>query len=271
MFNYLFMSTLALIVIIPILYILQLTLSASPDPAFRLFPKGFTLEHYIFVIESGLIVRPLLNSIYLSFSSTAFSIALTSILAYPLADRELPGRGFFNFLVVLPMFISLGFLPKYLLIRELGLLNRYWGIILIEGISPFNLIIMRNYFQSIPVELIDSARIDGAKERKILTRIILPLSLPVMATVALFYFVDIWNSYFKIILYITDHTKHTLQVILRSIIILNEEIDSENPNMELLQNVKYTTVIVALIPVLMLYPFLQRYFTKGIMLGSIKG
>ncbi len=271
LFNYAFMTCLALIVVIPIMYIWQLTLSKSPDPAFRIWPKVFTLENYRFVVDNNIIVRPLLNSIYLSTTSTVFSMVMTSILAYPLADRGLPGRSFFNFLVVLPMLINLGFLPKYLLVRELGLLNSYLGIILVGGIGSFNLIIMRNYFQSLPSELFDSARIDGASEWATLTRIVIPLSLPVMATIALFYFVDMWNAYFSIVLYISDSRKHTLQVILRSIIIKNEEIDREDPNMMLLQNIKYTTVIVALIPVLALYPFLQRYFTKGILLGSLKG
>ncbi len=270
-FNYAFMTLLALAVVIPIMYIWQLTLSSSPDPSFRIWPKMFTLENYRFVIEKNIIVRPLLNSVYLSTTSTLFSMVMTCVLAYPLADRGLPGRTFFNFLVVLPMLISLGFLPKYLLVRELGLLNSYLGIVLVSGIGSFNLIIMRNYFQSLPAELFDSARIDGASELATLAKIVIPLSLPVIATIALFYFVDMWNAYFNIVLYISDSRKHTLQVILRSIIIKNEEIDREDPNMMLLQNIKYTTVIVALIPVLMLYPFLQRYFTKGILLGSLKG
>ena len=271
LFNYAFMTLLALMVVIPIMYIWQLTLSQSPDPAFRMWPKVFTLENYRFVVENNIILRPLLNSITLSTTSTVFSMVMTCILAYPLADRGLPGRSVFNFLVVLPMLINLGFLPKYLLIRELGLLNSYLGIVLVGGIGSFNLIIMRNYFQSLPSELFDSARIDGASEWATLARIVIPLSLPVIATIALFYFVDMWNAYFTIVLYISDSRMHTLQVILRSIIIKNEEIDREDPNMMLLQNIKYTTVIVALIPVLLLYPFLQRYFTKGILLGSLKG
>ena len=218
-----------------------------------------------------MILRPLWNSIFLSVTATVFSLTMTCILAYPLSDPGLPGRRFFNFLVVLTIMINLGFLPKYLLVRELKLMNSYWSIILVGGISSFNLIIMRNYFQSIPRELFDSARIDGASERVILVRLVLPLSLPVMATIFLFYFVDNWNEYFRIILYISDRTKHTLQVILRSIIILDEDMGSDQADRFLLDNIKYTTVIVALIPIMMLYPFLQRYFTKGIMLGSIKG
>ena len=271
LFNYTLMAMLAITMLLPILHILQLTLSGHPDPSFRLWPRQFTLDNYRFVLEQGMILRPLWNSIFLSVTATVFSLTMTCILAYPLSDPSLPGRRFFNFLVVLIIMINLGFLPKYLLVRELKLMNSYWSIILVGGISSFNLIIMRNYFQSIPRELFDSARIDGASEFVILVRLVLPLSLPVMATIFLFYFVDNWNEYFRIILYISDRTKHTLQVILRSIIILDEDMGSDQADRMLLDNIKYTTVIVALIPIMMLYPFLQRYFTKGIMLGSIKG
>lgn len=270
-FNYLIMGLFALSMIIPVFHILQLTLSGHPDLSFRLIPRKFTFEHYAFVIKQGIITRPLLNSIFLSVTATCFSLCLTSILAYPLADRNLPGRRFFNFLVVLTIMISLGFLPKYLLVRELKLMNSYWSIILVGGISSFNLIIMRNYFQSLPGELFDSARIDGASEMTILFRIVIPLSLPVMATIFLFYFVDNWNEYFRIILYIMDRAKHTLQVILRSIIILEEDMGSDEADAILMDNIKYTTVIVTLIPIMILYPFLQKYFTKGILLGSVKG
>ncbi|HEB11550.1 MAG TPA: carbohydrate ABC transporter permease [Spirochaetales bacterium] len=269
--NYTLMGLLALTMLLPLLHILQLTFSAHPDTSFRLWPRQLTLENYRYVLEAGFILRPLWNSIFLSTTGTIFSLAMTSLLAYPLADPDLPARRFFNFLVVLTIMINIGFLPKYLLIRDLRLMNSYWSIVLVGGISSFNLIIMRNYFQSIPRELFDSARIDGATERTIMIRIVLPLALPVMATIFLFYFVDYWNEYFRIILYITDRTKYTLQVILRSIIIMEEDMGGDELDRMLIDNIKYTTVIVALIPIMMLYPFLQRYFTKGIMLGSIKG
>lgn len=270
-FNYIIMSLFALTMIIPVFHILQLTFSGNPDLHFRLWPRNFTFDNYNFVFTQGIILRPLLNSIYLSIIATVFSLSLTSLLAYPLSNVNLPGRRFFNFLVVLTLMINLGFLPKFILMRDLGLMNSYWSIILIGGINSFNLIIMRNYFQSIPSELFDSARIDGASEIKILLRIVLPLSLPVLATIFLFYFVANWNEYFRIILYISDRTKYTLQVILRSMIILDEDMGADEANIMLLDNIKYTTVIIALIPIMILYPFLQKYFTKGILLGSVKG
>lgn len=269
--NYAFMGLYALIMVIPVLYILQLTLSSHPDPSFRLWPRQFTLDNYRYVVEHGMILRPLWNSVYLSVVSTCFSLVLTSLVAYPLSDKGLPGRRFFNFLVLITIMIHLGFLPKYLLVKDLGLMNTYWSLILTGGISSFNVILMRNYFQSLPREMFESARIDGARERTVLARIVFPLSLPVMATISLFYFVDNWNEYFSVILYIQDRAKHTLQVILQSIIILEEDMGGGDLNVMMLNNVKYTTVIVALVPIVMLYPFLQKYFTKGILLGSVKG
>jgi putative aldouronate transport system permease protein len=268
--NYTFMVCYALLMALPVLYVVQLTFSGNADPAFRIWPRDITLENYAYVIGRGLIVRPLVNSVALSSSATLFSLFMTSVLAYALSRPELPARRFFNFVVVLALLLNVGFLPKYLLVRDLGLINTYWSIILTGAISSFNVILMRNYFQKLPAELFDTARIDGATEATVLVRIVLPLSLPVLATIALFYFVGYWNEYFDIILFITDRSKHTLQVILRSMIILEEDLGSDADVM-LLDNVKYTTVVVALIPIMLLYPFLQKYFTKGILLGSVKG
>ncbi len=268
--NYAVMVLYALTMVLPLLYILQLTFSGHADPSFRIWPREFTLDNYAYVIGRGLITQPLWNSVVLSVSATSFSLVLTAVLAYALSNPELPGRKFFNFIVVLALLLNVGFLPKYLLVRDLGLINTYWSIILTGGISSFNVILMRNYFQRLPRELFDTARIDGAGEATVLARIVLPLSLPVLATIALFYFVGTWNEYFDVILFITDRSKHTLQVILRSMIILEEDLGSDADVM-LLDNVKYTTVVVALIPIMLLYPFLQKYFTKGILLGSVKG
>lgn len=270
-FNYVIMTLFALTMIIPVFHILQLTFSSHPDLSFRIIPKGFTLDNYKYVISQGIILVPLWNSIFLSSTATLFSLTLTSILAYPLSNKGLPGRKFFNFLVLLVLMINIGFLPKFLLIRDLGLMNTYRGLILVGGINSFNLIILRNYFQNLPAELFDSARIDGAGEFKILIQIVLPLSKPVLSTIFLFYFVANWNEYFRIILYISDRSKYTLQVVLRSMIILDEEMGGSAADIFLKDNIKYTTVIIALIPIMILYPFLQKYFTKGIMLGSVKG
>ena len=271
-FAHVFITLFALSILLPLMYIVQITFSTTGDAQFRIYPKGFTLDHYKFVITRGLIIRPLLNSLYLTAVSTSVSLGLTVLLAYPLSRRELIGRRTFNFLLILPMMISLGFLPKFLLIKQLGLIDTYAAIVFASAISAYNTIIMRNYFQHLPDSVIDSARIDGCKETRILLQIIIPMSKPVIATITLFYMMGMWNKYFDIILYINNPLKHTLQVILRSMIMGEDRIrDSSGEAAQFAENIRYTTIVVAIIPVMIVYPFLQKYFAKGIMLGSVKG
>lgn len=260
------------IIIIPLLYIVQLTLSGTTDTTFRIFPRQLTLKHYQFVFSAGLIVRPFINSVILTTFGTVTAVVLTVLFAYPLSRTELVGRRFFNFMVVLPMMLNLGFLPKYLLVKDLGLLNTYTAIILVTALTAFNTILVRNYFQNLPSSVIESGRIDGASEFTILLHLIIPISMPVIATVALFSMMQMWNQYFTVILYISDSTRHTLQVILRSMIINDDmAFSAANEAAQFTENIQYTTIVAAMIPVLIVYPFLQKYFVKGIMLGSVKG
>jgi putative aldouronate transport system permease protein len=272
-FAYLGIGLFSLSILLPLLHIVQQTVSTVPDPSFRIIPRGFTLSHYVYVIRKGLILRPLFNSFYLTAVCTLASMAFTVLLAYPLSRTELFGRRILNFILVFPMMISLGFLPRYLLVKDLGLLNSYVAIILTSAISSYNTIIMRNYFQSIPESLVESARMDGCPEIRILVQIIFPVSMAVIATVTLFYMVSIWNSYFNIILYLTDSTKHTLQVILRVLVMedTRDAYSADNEAARFSRNVQSTTIVIAIIPVMVVYPFLQRHFVKGIMLGSVKG
>lgn len=268
--SYVVLTIFTLTILIPILYIFQLTFSTSPDASFRIFPKGFTLEHYIYVFKNDIIQGPFINSLIVTCSSLVVSMVLTIGLAYPLSRRELAGRKMLNFIVILPMLLSLGFLPKYLLVKDLGLIDSMLSLILPGALNTFNIIIMKNFLETIPDSLIESARIDGCSEFKILLKIVLPLSTAALATVALFYMVASWNSYLDVILYINDPQKHTLQVVLRTLVMENS-MDSSSADLALLKNVQYTTIVVALLPVMVVYPFLQKYFVKGIMIGSVKG
>lgn len=272
-FTYAGIGVMALSILLPLLYIFQQTVSTVPDPSFRIFPKGFTLSHYVYVIQRGLILRPLLNSLYLTAVSTLAAMVFTVLLAYPLSRPELLGRRVLNFLLVLPMMISLGFLPRYLVVKDLGLLNSYWAIVLTSAISSYNTIIVRNYFQSISNSLVESARIDGCPEIRILGQIVVPVSKAAMATVTLFYMVSVWNQYFDIILYINDSSKHTLQVVLRTLVMedTRDAYSSDNEAARFSRNIQYTTIVVAIIPVMVVYPLLQKHFVTGIMLGSVKG
>ena len=260
------------IIIFPLIYIVQLTFSGASDTTFRIFPRQLTLRHYQFVFSAGLILKPFINSIILTFSGTSVAVVLTVLFAYPLSRKELVGRRILNFIVILPMMLNLGFLPRYLLVKDLGLLNTYTAIILVSALTAFNTILIRNYFQNLPLSLIESGRIDGASEFRILTQLVIPISMPVIATVALFAMMSMWNQYFTVILYIGDTTRHTLQVILRSMII-NEDMASSSTDDTTMftENIQYTTIVIAMIPIMIVYPFLQKYFVKGIMLGSVKG
>lgn len=267
--SYIVMTLYALAVLLPLLYILQLTFSGSPDTSFRLLPKEFTLDNYAYVFSNDMIQRPFLNSVFVTACYFVVSMVLSIGIAYPISRPELKGRKIFNFIVVFPMLFSLGFLPKYFLVRDLGMLNTFASLIFPAAMNTFNIIVLRNFFESIPGSLVESARIDGASEVTILTKIILPLSTAALATVGLFYMVQAWNSYQDVLLYINDVDKQTLQLVLRTIVMENS-MDSSSMDLSLMKNVQYTTIIIALIPVLLVYPFLQKYFVKGVMIGSVK-
>lgn len=269
-FSYVAMTIFALIVLLPLLYILQLTFSGNPDTSFRIWPRDITLDNYRYVFENELIQKPFLNSVFVTACYLIVSMVLSIGMAYPISRSELKGRKFFNFIVVLPMLFSLGFLPKYFLVKDLGLLNTYASLIFPAAMSTFNIIVLRNFFESIPDSLVESARIDGASELCILLKIVLPLSMAALATVGLFYMVQAWNSYQDVLLYINDTGKQTLQLVLRTIVMENS-MDSTSLELSLMKNVQYTTIVIALIPVMIVYPFLQKYFVKGVMIGSVKG
>lgn len=266
---YVIMTIVTLTVVIPLLYVVQITFSTNASTTFRIWPSGFTFDHYKYVFEAGLITRQFLNSLQVTAMGVLYSMVFTTLMAYPLSRKKLVFRRFFNIIVIIPMLFSIGFLPKYLLVRNLGMMESYAAVILPYGIAAFNLIILRNFFQSVPIELTESARIDGASETRTLIQIILPLSKAAIATIALFYMVSYWNQYFNIILYLNDPKKHTLQVILRSLVMESEDTGSSDDT--LIRNIQYTAIVVAIIPVMIIYPILQKHFTKGIMLGSVKG
>ena len=267
---YVIMAIFALIVFLPLAYVLQVTFSTDVNYSFRLLPNEFSLMHYEYILNSGIITRPFLNSLCVTTGSVLFSMLLTVMMAYPLSRKELVGRTTLNTVLMFPMMISLGMIPGYLLIKDLGLMNSYWALLLPGAISTSNVIIMRNFFSSLPESLIESAQLDGASEMRILFNIVVPLSKPSIASISLFYMVDSWNEYFNVILYIRDRAKQTLQVVLRQIVMKNEAVGSADAGIYE-KNIQYAVVVVAMIPILMVYPLVQRHFTKGIMMGSVKG
>ncbi|MCH7322925.1 carbohydrate ABC transporter permease [Solibacillus sp. MA9] len=280
-FNYIFLAIVALVVLYPLIFVLSASLS-NPEYVLSgdmwLWPKEFTVEAYEKVFQNKDIINGFINTLKYTFFGTLLNIVMTICAAYPLSRRELKGKGVIMAFMVFTMFFSGGLIPTYLLIRDLGMINTFWVMIIPNAVAVWNIIIMRTFFQSIPHELEESATIDGAGHFRILWSVVLPLSMPVMAVMVLFYAVGHWNSYFQALIYLQDQSKFPLQLILRQILIQGQVDDMVKATSESLlsqklsiEGLKYAVLIVANLPMLMLYPFLQKYFVKGVMIGSLKG
>jgi len=276
--NIVFMILLIFITLYPLWYVLVASFS-NPISVSRgivtLWPDGFRLASYKRVIETKNIWSSYGNTIFYAVVGTAVSMFLTVMGAYPLSKRNLPGRRFIMFVALFTMWFGAGMIPTFLNFRNLHLYDSRLGIILCFAVSTFYVILMRTFFENVPDSMEESAKIDGANDWVILFRIYLPLSVPAIATLTMYYFVGRWNSYFWSMLLLQDQTKIPLQVLLRRLIVevsltMTEYADvSANTMTE--QTIIYATIVVAVIPMLVLYPFIQKYFVKGIMIGAIKG
>ncbi|ASS70251.1 carbohydrate ABC transporter permease [Bacillus atrophaeus] len=276
--NILFLGGVGAITILPFLYIIAGSFATEAELAqrsFFIFPKTFTLDAYRYVFSTPTFIRSMGVSIFITVVGTAVQLFFTFTMAYPLAKRHVKGRNLLLNLVIFSMLFSGGMIPTYIVVKSLGLLDSYWALILPMAINPFNLIIIKNFFQQLPRELEESAKIDGCSEIGVFWRIALPLSKPVIATFALFYAVGIWNDFFHALLYINDSAKWPLQMVLRQVTILS---DLTAANGDMVQNtvppeqgIKLAVIVIATIPILAVYPFLQKHFAKGILIGSVKG
>ncbi|OUM93795.1 MAG: ABC transporter permease [Thermobacillus sp. ZCTH02-B1] len=278
--NYLFLSLFALAAVLPFLYVFAGSFASDTEltrRAFFLIPERFTTAAYAYIFSTDTIVRSIGVSIYVTTVGTLINLFFTVTMAYALSKRHLAGRNFVLNLVVFSMLFGGGMIPTYLVVRELHLLDTYWALMLPGAISAFNLIIVKNFFQEIPAELEDAAKIDGCHDLALLWRIVLPLSMPVLATFTLFYAVGHWNNYYSALLYINEPSKWPLQVILRQIVMLSQmaagDLNAMDPNFEKPpdQSIKLAVIVVGTIPILIVYPFLQKHFAKGVLLGSVKG
>lgn len=283
-FFQIFVNTLITIILIIIIYPLVFVISASfSDPLYllqgkvSLLPKGFTLESYSKIINFNDVWMGYKNTIIYVTVGTLINLIMTTLGAYPLSRKDFFGRNIITALLVFTMFFSGGMIPTYLVVKSLGLTNTMWAMVLPSAISVYNLIIMRTFFQSIPYELQESATIDGASDFQILARIVLPLSKPILAVMTLFYAVTHWNAFFDALIYLTNRSKYPLQLILREILIQDDVAGAEGLDDDAIQQamsvegMKYAVIIIANLPILCLYPFLQRYFVQGVMIGSLKG
>ena len=282
-----FCLTIALLAVLyPLIYIISASIS-SPRSVnsgqMWLYPVDITFAGYQMIFQNDEIWRGYLNTILYTGLGTFINLAVTIPAAYALSRKDFFGRGFFTGMFVLTMFFSGGLIPTYLVVRDLGLIDTIWAMVLPNAAAVWNIIIARVFFQStIPRGLEEAATIDGASNFKMFMKIILPLSAPIIAVMALFYGVGHWNGYFNALIYLSDRNLYPLQMVLREILVLNE-MQSNNTEMtgemaealhskqQLAAIVKYGVMIVSTLPIIVAYPFLQRYFVKGVMIGSLKG
>lgn len=274
------LGLLALVTVVPFIYVIAGSFATQAElleRGFLLFPTKFSLSAYDFIFSTSTLVRSLFVTIFITVVGTLINLVFTCLMAYPMARKDLDFRKPIQFMVIFTMLFSGGMIPTFLVVKHLHLIDTYWSLLLPGAISAFNLIIIRSFFQQLPEGLEESAKIDGASDPGILFRIVLPLSMPVLATFSLFYAVGHWNTFFNAVLYINDSTKWPIQVLLRQIVILSQggslgdttafEQDFVPPE----QAVKMAVIVVSTIPILTVYPFLQKHFAKGVLLGSVKG
>lgn len=275
--NYTLLTIIALACFLPFVNIIASSFASPAEviaKPFIIFPETFSLDAYRYVLSTPTIFRSLFVTIFITVVGTILSMVLTSMMAYGLSRSYLPGRRFINFAVVFTMLFSGGMIPTFLVVNSLGLIDTLWAMILPIAVNAFNMIIMRNFFQALPMSLEESARIDGAGDFLIFRKIMLPLAKPSIATISLFYAVAYWNTYMNAILYVNDSTKWPIQILLRQIVIVSSGLQSEGMALDIVppaQSVKMAVITVATLPMLMVYPFVQKYFVKGALVGSVKG
>jgi putative aldouronate transport system permease protein len=265
------------IMLFPFINVFAVSLSTYEDilgGGLILFPTNPTLDAYRTIFSGGIVVRALQVSAGLTIFGTLAQMIFTTTMAYGLSRPNVPGSRSVLFVVLGAMLIAPGIIPSFLLIKEFGLLDTYAALIVPGLISSFNLIILRQFFMNLPQDLIDSARLDGASEWSIFRTIVLPLSKAVLAVVALFYAVGIWNSFFNAILYINDTSKWPVQLVLRQYVLQGSTVNTADFTQSSPlppQTLQMAIVVIATVPILVVYPFLQKYFTRGVLTGAIKG
>lgn len=281
--NYLFLALFFAAVLYPIVYVLSASFSspvAVMEGKVRLLPVGPSLEGYRAVFSYRPIWTGYLNSAVYTAAGTFVNVVLTILIAYPLSRKDCYGRNAIMLFIAFTMIFHGGLIPTYLVVSKLHMINTIWAVILPNAISVFNVIVTRTYFQStIPDELLDAARMDGCSDFKFVWHVVLPLSKAIVAVITLLYAVHHWNSFFEALIYLRDKSKYPLQMFLRDILVINSvdtsmlggDVDEKMKQEGLRELLKYAVIVLSSLPVLVLYPFVQKYFVKGVMIGSIKG
>ena len=279
MVNGFILAFLCIITLYPFYQLLSLSFTSGDVPltVTYLIPPKWTLDNYTKVLSDASIGSGFLNTLLRVVLGTSISLLLTVCTAYPLSKKYLVHRNLFTSFVVITMFVSGGMIPSYLLVKSLSLIDTPWALVLPGAISAYNVVITRNFFMSIPASLEESAKIDGANDILILFTIIIPVSLPIITTLILWIAVQHWNAWFDSLIYSTKAANHVLQIVMRRIVLEGTQqmlnFDSADEAKEVVnpETIKATVVMVTTIPIICVYPFLQKYFVKGVMVGSIKG
>lgn len=279
--NRVIVTFLVVITIVPLIYVL---VASFMDPAtlinkgISFNPKDWTIQGYQRVLADDSILRGFINSLFYSFSFSLLTVFITMITAYPLSRPNLAGKKIIMTFFVITMFVGGGLIPTYLLVKNLGMLDSVWAIIIPGAINVWNIILARTYFSALPKELSEAATIDGANDLQILFKVMLPLAKPIMFVLFLYAFVGQWNSYFDAMIYIKDPDLQPLQLVLRNILIQNQpsqDMVGANTAMaemkQIAELIKYATIVISSLPLIIMYPFFQKYFDKGVLVGSVKG
>jgi putative aldouronate transport system permease protein len=271
-FNYTLFVCLSIIMTYPLWYVLMYSLSSNVGITVSgtfILPQGFTFDAYRYILANESVLDGYRTSILVTFGGTCISMILTTLTAFPLCRKDLPGRRIFMGLIIFTMIFHGGMIPTYIIIRTYGLINTLWALMLPTSISVYNLIIMMRFFKQIPDSLLEAAYIDGHNDISIFLMVILPLSKPILATITLFYAVTYWNAFLPGILYINSRSLQPIQVVLYNMV--KVKIDDVDALMALMREpMKMAVAVMAIVPILVLYPFLQRYFISGVMIGSVK-
>ncbi|MBT2284078.1 MULTISPECIES: carbohydrate ABC transporter permease [Paenibacillus] len=278
--NAIFLTCAVLVVVVPLIYIV---IASFMDPTV-LLNRGlsfnvsdWSLDGYQMILSNPAMIRGFANAVLYSVSFALITVTVSIFAGYALSDERLAGRGFFMIIFIITMFFGGGLIPTYLLIRNLGMLDTVWAIIIPGAVNVWNIILSRTFFKGVPRELKEAANVDGASEMKIFFQIVIPLSKPIIFVLALYAFVGQWNSYFDAMIYLDNPNLHPLQLVLRSILIQNQAapgmISDQLAMAELKrlsEMIKYSAIVISSLPLIIMYPFFQKYFEKGVMVGSLK-
>lgn len=278
--NYALLSVISLACLFPFLYVFSVSFTdpeAYVPLQFYFFPKKWSLSAYEYILSTNSFLYSLRSTVFVTIVGTAFNLAVSFMMAYGLTKKTLPGRGWMMGFVVFTLVFNAGIVPNYLLVKELGLINSLWSLIWPSLTNAWSLIVIKSFLESLPPELEDAGRIDGCSDIGVFLRIVIPLSMPAIAAFALFFAVAHWNTYFNAMIYITDSKKWMLQVLVKTLVI-----DSDSNGVGLAgaggddrvvpqETIRMAAIVLSMAPILLVYPFLQKHFAKGVMLGSVKG